>query len=110
MSRCLILLASVLLIAGCSCDRYTYGYVADYNSHEPLVGAQVYSFAALDEEVRDERVVKTDTKGWFETAFALKSIAKCGNLKLIIDYPGYAREYRIDLPPGDTIFMRKITQ
>lgn len=107
MGKYLPLLALLLFLSGCSCQRYTYGYIVDFNDHKPIYQAEVYSFAALDDEIKDERIVRTDSTGWFETAFSINSIAKCGNLKLIITKPGYQPAYIIDLPPGDTVFLLK---
>lgn len=110
MSKYLLLLPLVILLSGCSCTRYTYGYVVDYETKEPLYFSEVYSYAALDDKIRDERVTTTDSSGWFETAFALNSIAKCGNLKLVISKKGYQTIYEVDLTPGDTVFLRKEQQ
>lgn len=107
MSKYLPLLVLLIFISGCSCQRYTYGYIVDFNDHTPIYRAEVNSFAALDGDIRDERVTETDSSGWFETAFSVNSIAKCGNLKLIITKPGYETAYIVDLPPGDTVFLLK---
>lgn len=102
----LIMLA--LFLAGCNCTRYTYGYVVDLETREPLANVQIRSHAALDGRARDQRQIFTDSTGWFETAFELSGIAKCGNLKMEITYPDYETQYRVDMTAGDTIFLRKI--
>lgn len=102
-----ILLA--LAFVGCKdCTRYARAYVVDFNNDQGLAGAQVKSYAALNDRSRDERITYTDSAGWFETAFALNDVAKCGNLKLIISHPGYHTAYEVDLRQDDTIYLRKI--
>ena len=105
MSRYMLLIA-VILFASCKdCTRYTYGYVLDKETSKPIPGVKVRSYAALNDRARDERIVFTDTSGWFETAFALKGVAKCGNLKLIITDTAYNTTYEVDMPQGDTVFL-----
>lgn len=105
MSR-LMLLIAVILFASCkNCTRYTYGYVVDRETSKPIPGAKVRSYAALNDRSRDERITFTDTSGWFETAFALDGVAKCGNLKLIVTDTAYHTAYDVDMPQGDTIFL-----
>lgn len=102
------LILFALVLSGCSCQRYTYGIVADQGTKMAIEGAQVYSFAALDGRIRDERYMYTNDTGWFETAFYLKTVAKCASLKLTISKGGYETVREVDLPPGDTVFLRKI--
>lgn len=106
--RSLLLFALIFLLgfASCkNCTRYTYGYIIDRETSKPIQGAEVRSHAALDDKSRDHRVTYTDSAGWFETAFELDGVAKCGNLKLIISDSNYHTAYEVDLPPGDTIFL-----
>lgn len=106
MGRYFLLLIIILVSAGCKdCTRYTYGYVVDKETSKPIPGAKVRSYAALNDRARDERIVFTDTSGWFETAFALEGVAKCGNLKLIITDTAYHTAYEVDMPEGDTVFL-----
>ncbi|MCB0700289.1 MAG: hypothetical protein H6551_13265 [Chitinophagales bacterium] len=97
-----------MVFAGCSCQRYTNGIVADFETKMAIEGAQIYSFAALDGRIRDERYVYTNDTGWFETAFYLKTVAKCATLKLTISKDGYETIREVDMPVGDTVFLRKI--
>lgn len=110
MSRLILYtLLIVLGLAGCkNCTRYTYGYIIDRETSKPIKGAEVRSHAALDDRSRDHRVTYTDSTGWFETAFKLDGVAKCGNLKLIISDSNYHTAYEVDLPPGDTIFLDRL--
>lgn len=109
MSRYILLLMSFWVLAGCkNCTRYTYGYILDKETSKPIQGAEVRSHAALDDKSRDHRITYTDSTGWFETAFELDGVAKCGNLKLIISDSNYHTAYEVDLPPGDTIFLYRI--
>lgn len=102
-----ILLPLLLLLgfSSCDCTRYTYGYVADYETKKIIKGAKVYSYAALDDKIRDERTQYTDTTGWFETAFALNGVAKCGSLKLVISKDSFQTASVVDMEMGDTVFL-----
>ena len=109
MYRYLLLLICVWGLAGCkNCTRYTYGYIVDRETSKPVKGAEIKSHAALDDKSRDHRVTYTDSTGWFETAFELDGVAKCGNLKLVICDSNYHTAYEVDLQPGDTIFVDRI--
>lgn len=109
--RSLLLFISIFILAFASCKnctRYTYGYIIDRETSKPIQGAEVRSHAALDDKSRDHRVTYTDSAGWFETAFELDGVAKCGNLKLVISDSNYHTVYEADLPPGDSIFLYRI--
>ena len=103
-----LLVMLLFTFASCDCTRYTNAYVADYETKQAVKGAQVYSYAALDGEIRDERIRYTDSSGWFETAFSLKGVAKCGSLKIVISKDGYQTMSKVDWPIGDTIFLFRI--
>lgn len=107
MRRYLLLIAVVLFASCTNCTRYTKGYVVDRETSKVLKGAEVKSYAALNDRARDPRVTYTDSTGWFETAFALTGVAKCGNLKLIVSHPGYHTGYEVDMPVGDTVFLER---
>jgi len=105
----LFLLLILLSHLSCkNCTRYTYGYIIDRETSKPIQGAEVRSHAALDDRSRDHRVTYTDSTGWFETAFELDGVAKCGNLKLIISDSNYHTAYETDLSPGDTIILYRV--
>lgn len=110
MSR--LMLFALLIVLGLTscknCTRYTYGYIIDRETSKPIQGAEVRSHAALNDRSRDHRVTYTDSTGWFETAFKLDGVAKCGNLKLIISDSNYHTAYETDLPQGDTIFINRV--
>ena len=89
------------------CTRYTKGYVVDRETKKAVPGASVISYAALNDRVRDKRITYADTNGWFETSFILDRVAKCGNMKLIVDHPNYHTQYEVDLPQDDTIFLER---
>lgn len=108
MIKYLAYIILLVFVAGCSCDRYTQAIVADHETKEAIQGAEVYSYAALDGRMRDERYTYTNDTGWFETAFTLKSMAKCGTLKLRVGKGGYDTIFLYDHPPGDTIFLKKV--
>jgi hypothetical protein len=109
MSRYVLFIAFILLYASCKdCTRYTKGYILDRDNNKPLAGAKISSYAALNDRSRDQRVTYTDNNGFFETAFELDNVAKCGNLKLIIDHPGYSTAYEVDMPQNDTVYLDKI--
>lgn len=103
------ILAAVLLLASCKdCTRYTRAWVVDRETNKAVKGATVKSYAALNDRARDQRTVYTDSAGWFETAFALDGVAKCGNLKLIISAPNYITGYEVDVPVDDTLYLKRI--
>ena len=109
MKYTFLLILLTLAFAGCTdCTRYATGYVVDYDNNKALEGVEIRSYAALNDRSRDERTTHTNSVGWFETAFALNSVAKCGNMKLIISHPGYHTEYKVDMPWDDTVYLRKI--
>lgn len=104
-----LLILLTLAFAGCKdCTRYARGYVVDHDNDLGLAGVQIKSYAALNDRTRDERIIYTDSTGWFETAFELNDVAKCGNLKLIISHPGYHSTYEVDFRLDDTVFLRKL--
>ncbi|MCB0697794.1 MAG: carboxypeptidase regulatory-like domain-containing protein [Chitinophagaceae bacterium] len=108
MKRSILLILLTLAFAGCKdCTRYARGYVVDFNSHEAIKGAEIHSFADLNDRTRDHRFIHTDSTGWFETAYVVDGLAKCGGLKLVISYPGYHTAYAIDIPLDDTIYLEK---
>ena len=100
-----LVILMLLCVTSCDCKRYTYGYVADYETRKVIGSAKVVSYAALDDRKRDERITYTDSAGWFEAAFALNSIAKCGSLKLTISKEGFETMRVVDWHPADTIFL-----
>ena len=107
----LLLFISIFILAFASCKkctRYTYGYIIDRETSKPIKGVEIRSHAALDDRSRDHRVTYTDSTGWFETAFELDGVAKCGNLKLIISDSNYHTAYETNLPAGDTIILYRI--
>lgn len=106
-----LLFFSVLLFVSCKrCTRYTSGYVVDRETKKAISGATIQSYAALNDRARDKRITYADTNGWFETAFILDRVAKCGNLKLIISDSAYHTAYEVDLPQGDTVFLERKKQ
>lgn len=114
MTKTILYISSLLLavsFASCKdCTRYARAYVVDRETKKGIYGVKVESYAALNDRARDRRVVYTDSAGWFETAFSLKGVAKCGNLKLIISHPNYPTVYEIDLPVDDTIRIQRIAK
>lgn len=103
------LLIIVIFLASCkNCTRYTRAWVVDHETNKAIYNAEVKSHAALNDRTRDQRTTFTDTSGWFETAFELNGVAKCGNLKLIISHPDYETGYEVDVPVDDTIFLRRL--
>jgi glutaminase len=108
MTKYCLLILTMLLVTSCDCKRYTYGYIVDHNSHIAIGSVKVVSYAALDDRKRDERTTYTDSAGWFEAAFSLNSIAKCGSLKLAISKEGYETQRLVDWHPADTIFLKKL--
>ncbi len=100
-----ILIPLLLVFASCDCTRYTNGYVADYETRKVIKGALIRSHAALDGKTSDERFRYTDSSGWFETAFSLKGVAKCGSLKIEVSKDGYQTVRLVDMAIGDTVFL-----
>ncbi len=108
MKYTFLLILIALAYAGCTdCTRYARAYVVDFDNDQTIAGVEIKSYAARNDRARDERITHTDSTGWFETAFALNGVAKCGNLKLIISHPGYHTAYEVDIPLDDTVFLRK---
>lgn len=104
----ILVLSTMLFCVSCKrCTRYTKGYVVDRETKKPIVGATIVSYAALNDRARDRRYTYADTNGWFETAFILDRVAKCGNLKLLVSHPDYHSGYAVDMPENDTVFLER---
>lgn len=104
-----VLLLSCIVFASCrNCTSRVHGFITDDNANLAIDSVKIRSFGALSGSERDERIVYTDTNGYYETYFSSSGTAKCPVLKLEITRDGYYPIVTADAMPGDTIFMKKI--
>lgn len=106
MSKYIFTLFGLLFFAACkNCDERTYGYIIDNAYRKALPNARVRSVGALDGREKDERIVYSDSTGYFQTYYRSKGTAKCPVLKLEISADGYKTLRTTAIQQGDTIVM-----
>lgn len=105
-----LLALGATLFAACNCSEHTNGYIYDLDDKTPINNVYIRSYAAMDNEQMNQRATYTDSNGYFETYYAVKSVAKCPILKLEIAKAGYDTTYHPEHKVGDTIFLRKVQQ
>lgn len=106
MNKYLFILVGVMSFAACkNCDERTYGYIIDNAYRKPLPNVKVRSVGALDGREKDERIVYSDSTGYFQTQYKSKGTAKCPVLKLEISADGYHTLRTTAIQQGDTVVM-----
>lgn len=105
--RVLLLLSAIVLsFAACkNCDGYVDGYIVNKSSREVIPNAKIRSVGAMNGREKDERIVYSDSTGYFQTRYSSKGTAKCPVFKLEISAEGFRTEYVTTFQVGDTFLM-----
>lgn len=102
----LYLLSFTVLLAACSYNGQTTGYLKDRSTGLPIDSARVQTVAAMDNGKSEAGTDNfTDSFGYFSGSYNVQSAGKRPALKITITKPGYIPRRLTNRPNGDTVFM-----